>query len=114
MSIEAYPTDVKEQFVFLVGQAERYIKQDDVGPRAFRVWRNRALDWLKQNAPNSELADALVVVPGRNVQRGLRVLRSARPVVPFLRDTPGVVPPRPRNTKKVEVDPNVWTTKCRN
>jgi hypothetical protein len=32
MPVEAYPTDAKEQFIFLVGQAERYIKQDDVGP----------------------------------------------------------------------------------
>src|ERR1039458_891919 len=101
MSVEAYPADAKEQFVFLVGQAERYIKQDNVGPRAFRVWRNRALDWLKQNAPNSGLPDALMVVSGRNVQRGLRLLLNARPVVPFLRDTPGIAPPRPRNTKKV-------------
>jgi CAP12/Pycsar effector protein, TIR domain len=101
MSLQAYPTDVKEQFAFLVGQAERYIKQDDVGPRAFRVWRNRALDWLKQNAPTSGLPDALVVVTGRNIQRGLRVLLRARPVVPFLRDAHSVAPPSPRNTKKV-------------
>ncbi len=99
--MKAYPADAKEQFAFLVGQAERYIKQDNVGPRAFRVWRNRALDWLKQNAPNSSLPDALVVVPGRNVRRGLRVLLNARAVVPFLSNTRGIAPPRPRNTKKV-------------
>jgi hypothetical protein len=101
MPPEAYPKDVKEQFAFLVGQAERYIKQDDVGPIAFRVWRNRALDWLKQNAPTSGLPDALLVVPARNIQRGLKVFLNARPVVPLLRDTPGVVPPKPKNTKKV-------------
>jgi hypothetical protein len=101
MSREAFPSGAKEQFAFLVNQAERYVKQANVGPVAFRVWRNRALDWLKQNAPTSELPEALVVVPAGNIQRGLRLLLSARPVVPFLRDSPGIVPPRPKNTKKV-------------
>jgi hypothetical protein len=46
MPLEAFPTEPKEQFLFLVGQAEKYIRLDDVAPRAFRVWRNRALEWF--------------------------------------------------------------------
>jgi|ERR1035437_654351 hypothetical protein len=96
-----YPKDAKEQYEFLVAQAESYLRRRHVVPRSLQQWRNRALDWLKSNAPNSSLSDALVIVPLNNLQRGLAVLLRARPVVSFLRDTPGVLPPKPNNTKKV-------------
>jgi hypothetical protein len=96
-----YPKEPKERFDFLVHQAESYLRRSKVAPRSLMQWRNRALDWLKENAPNSGLSDALVVAPVYNVQRGLAVLLRARPIVPFLRDTPGILPPKPKNTKKV-------------
>ncbi len=97
----AYPEEPKAQFDYLVRHAERYILENRVGGRAFRIWRKRALDWLKQNAPTSQLQDALVTTPTGNVQRALKVLLSARPVVPFLQNPLKVLPPKPQNTRKV-------------
>jgi predicted nucleotide-binding protein len=96
-----FPTDPKEQYEFLVEQAERYIRRRKVAATSLRQWRNRALDWLKNNAPNSDLSDALVIVPAGSLQRGLGVFLRARPVVPFLRDTPTAAVPKPKNTNKV-------------
>ena len=98
--LKPYPTDPKELYEFLVEQAGSFSRQK-VTQRSLMQWRNRALDWLKQNAPNSNLSDALVVVPVGNIQRGLGVFLRARPVVSFLRDSPGIQPPKPKNTKKV-------------
>src|SRR2546427_9010987 len=95
------PRESKELYNFLVDQAERYIRRRPVSVLSLRLWRNRALDWLKRNAPNSDLADALLVVPVKNIQRGLAVFLRAKPVVPFLRDNPNAVVPKPTNTKKV-------------
>src|SRR3954470_22991153 len=94
------PPDPKEQFDFLVAQGESYIGRQ-LSDVTYKLWRKRAMDWLKVNAPNSELPDALVVVPINNVQRGLAVFLRARPIVPFLRETQGNVPPKPKNAKKV-------------
>src|ERR1022692_3965599 len=63
MPIEAYPEDAKAQFDYLVGKAEGYVMRGYVGHRAFRIWRNRALAWLKGNAPTSQLQDTLVTIP---------------------------------------------------
>jgi predicted nucleotide-binding protein len=101
MPLAAYPDDPKKQFEFLVHQAERYVKQGRASPIAFKTWRNRALDWLKQNAPSSDLPDTLVVIPLGKVQRCLRVLLRARPLVPFLRNSSSVVSLKPQNTRKV-------------
>jgi len=95
------PPEPKQQYEFLVDQAERYIRRRTVSTTSLRQWRNRALDWLKQNASNSDLSDALIVVPVTNIRRGLSVFLRARPVVPFLRDTPQTTIPKPKNTKKV-------------
>lgn len=96
-----FPQDAKEQYDFLVGQAQRYIRRRNVALTSLRQWRNRALDWLKDNTPNADLSDALVIVPVSNIQRGLAVFLRARPVVPFLRDAPSVSIPKPKNTRKV-------------
>lgn len=96
-----FPNEPKDQFEFLVVQAERYLGRRNVSATSHRQWRKRALDWLRQYAPNSDLSDALLIVPPYSLQRALAVLLRARPVVPFLRETPGIMPPKPKNTKKV-------------
>lgn len=96
-----YPEDPKEQYEFLVEQAERYISNHRTAPRSLKQWRTRALEWLKTHAPNSGLAEALLVVPVYNCQRGLSVLLRSRSIVPFLRDNSPVMPPTPKSTKKV-------------
>jgi hypothetical protein len=96
-----YPSQPKEQFEFLVNQAENFMRRRQVANRSFRQWNRRALDWLRQFAPNSGLSDALLVIPVHKIQRSLAVLLRARSVVPFLRDVPGIIPPKPTNTKKV-------------
>jgi hypothetical protein len=95
------PSTPKEQYEFLVTQAEQYLRHRNVGSGSLRLWRNRALDWLKHNAPNSDLSDGLLIVPVGNLQRGLAVLLRARPVVPFLREFAMPLPPKPENSKKV-------------
>lgn len=96
-----FPDDPKAQYEFLVEQGDHYVRRRNVAQKSLRQWRNRALDWLKRNAPNSDLSDALVVVPVNSLQRGLGILLRARPVVPFLREETRLAPPRPANTKKV-------------
>lgn len=77
------------------------MRRRQVAFRSFKQWNKRATDWLKQNAPNSGLSDSLLIVPIHKIQRSLAILLRARSVVPFLRDAPGIVPPKPKNTKKV-------------
>ncbi|MDB6023933.1 MAG: hypothetical protein JWM68_156 [Verrucomicrobiales bacterium] len=101
MPIQPFPIGAKEQFDFLVEQAERYIKEGQAGPRAFKAWRNRAIDWLKQNARASGLASELLIIPEGNVQRSLRVFLKVRPTIPFLRDKSAFMAPKPKNAKKV-------------
>ena len=96
-----YPKEPKEQYQFLVSQAESYLRRKSVAQRSRQQWRNRAVDWLKLNAPNSNLSDTLMIVPLYSLQRSLGVLLKARPVVPFLRDAPGTTPPKPKDTRKV-------------
>ena len=98
----SYPTEPKEQFEFLVNQAERYLNRNkDLAESTSRQWWRRAVAWLKDQAPNSELPDSLLVVPQSNVQRGLAILLRARPIVPFLREEPGKTAPSPKNAKRV-------------
>jgi len=101
MPLEAFPSDTKQQFIFLVGQAEKYIQERTVGPRAFRTWRKRAHSWLKTNAPDSGLSNDLLLVPAGNMQRALRALLRAKPLVPLLNDRNGPVLPKPADAKKV-------------
>ena len=96
-----FPTNAKEKYDALVQQAESYTRRSKVAPRSLKQWRNRALDWLKENVPNSDLSDSLLIAPVHNIQRGLAILLRARPLVPFLRDVPGILPPKIKNTKKV-------------
>ena len=98
-----YPTEPKDQFEFLVSQAETSLRSSSgSSERTIRQWRSRALDWLRENTSDSELADALLVVPTSSLQRGLAVLLRARNTVPFLRDQPSAGrPPKVNNVNKV-------------
>lgn len=96
-----YPQNPKEQYDFLVEQAERYAKNRRNAERTLRSWQNRAADWLKRNAPNSGLASDLVVIPPVNIRKGLGVLLRARRVVPKLSKAPHSLAPRNLPTKTV-------------
>lgn len=96
-----YPSDPKAQYEYLVEQAERFTRRTKVAPSSYREWRNRALDWLKRNAANSNLSTDLLIIPVDKIQRCLAVFLRARTVIPFLRDDPGATVPKPKNTKKV-------------
>ncbi|MBS0633222.1 MAG: nucleotide-binding protein [Verrucomicrobia bacterium] len=97
-----YPELPKDQFLFLVEQAERYTgSPQPPAERTIRQWRRRAVDWLKEHTANSELADSLLVVPPSNLHRALAVLLRARPIVPFLKEEAIGAVPKPKNSKKV-------------
>ena len=99
----AYPTEPKEQYDFLVEQAERYLNRSKrLSETTTRQWWRRAIEWLKEQTPNSDLPDSLLVAPHTNIQRGLAILLRARPIVPFLREEAlAQRPPSPRHAKRV-------------
>jgi predicted nucleotide-binding protein len=99
--LERYPQNPKEQYDFLVDQAERYAKKRRIAERTLRSWQNRAADWLKRNVTNSGLASDLVVIPPSNIRRGLGVLLRARNVVPELSKSSRSLPRRDSHTKTV-------------
>src|SRR5437879_5951705 len=96
-----YPEDPKDQFEWLLDQAERHIRSRKVSDRSLKLWRNRAVDWLKQNSPKTSLARELLTIPIHSIQRGLKILLKAQPTIPFVRKVPTSAPPHPSNTKKV-------------
>jgi predicted nucleotide-binding protein len=97
----AYPDRPKDQYEWLINQAERYIRARKVSDRSLKLWRNRAVDWLKQNSPKTSLARELLTVPIHSIQRGLKILLKAQPTIPFVGKVPTTAPPHPSNTKKV-------------
>jgi predicted nucleotide-binding protein len=99
----AYPKNPREQFELLTHQAEGYIRRGKMSDQSFKRWRNRAVDWLKQNAPQTSLARELLVVPPNNIRQGFKVLSKAEATVPFIRGQVRNVPPHPANVKKVFV-----------
>ena len=58
-----YPDNPTDQFEWLLNQAERHIRARQVSDRTLKLWRNRAVDWLKQNSPKTYLARELLTVP---------------------------------------------------
>lgn len=96
-----YPETPHDQFEWLVNQAERHIRARQVSERTLRIWRNRAVDWLKQNSPKTYLARELLTVPIHNSQRSLKILLKAQSTVPFVSKRVSPTPPHPANTKKV-------------
>lgn len=96
-----YPEDPKDQFEWLLNQAERYIRARKVSDRSLKLWRNRAVDWLKQNSPQTSLARELLTVPIHSTQRGLKILLKAQPTISFVKKASTPMPPHPSNTKKV-------------
>jgi predicted nucleotide-binding protein len=100
----SYPTNPKEQYDFLVAQAEKYLSRSKKPAESTaRHWKRRAINWLKEHTPNSELPDSLLGVPHNSIQRSLAILLRARPIVPFLREeqSAAVRPPDPKNAKRV-------------
>lgn len=96
-----YPEDPKDQFEWLVNQAERHIRARQVSDRTLKLWRNRAVDWLKQNSSKTFLARELLTVPIHSTQRGLKILLKAQATVPFVGRKLALTPPHPANTRKV-------------
>ena len=96
-----YPDSPNDQFEWLLNQAERNIRARQVSDRTLKLWRNRAVDWLKQNSPRTDLARELLTVPIHSIQRGLKILLKAQPTIPFVRKTSTVAAPHPSNTRKV-------------
>jgi predicted nucleotide-binding protein len=97
----AYPDKPKDQYEWLINQAERYIRARKVSDRSLKLWRNRAVDWLKQNSPKTYLARELLIVPIHSIQRGLKILLKAQPTIPFVGKTSALAPPHPSNTRRV-------------
>lgn len=96
-----YPDNPRDQFDWLLNQAERHIRARQVSDRSLKLWRNRAVDWLKQNSPKTSLARELLTVPIHNIQRSLKILLKAQPTIPFVAKASTVTPPHHANTKKV-------------
>lgn len=97
---ERYPDNPKEQYSYLVERAERYARKPRISQVTLRSWQNRAVDWLKDNAPNTGLASDLVVVPPNNIRRGLSVLLKARRYVSATVNNPERTRKKP-NTRNV-------------
>jgi predicted nucleotide-binding protein len=98
-----YPESASDQFEWLVNQAERHIRKGNASERALKSWRNRAVDWLKQNSPKAFLARELLTVPLNNTQRSLKVLLRAQATVPLIKTNRVAAPPHPSNVRKVFV-----------
>ncbi|MCU0795517.1 MAG: nucleotide-binding protein [Akkermansiaceae bacterium] len=100
---EGYPNEPKAQYEYLVEQGERYLNRTKrLAESTTRQWWKRANAWLKDNTPNSDLPDSLLVIPHGNIQKGLAILLRAKPIVPFLREEkPIPALPSPKNAKRV-------------
>jgi predicted nucleotide-binding protein len=96
-----YPDNPTDQFEWLLNQAERHIRARQVSDRTLKLWRNRAVDWLKQNSPKTYLARELLTVPLHSIQRGLKILLKAQSTLPFVKKTSTLSTPHPSNTRKV-------------
>jgi predicted nucleotide-binding protein len=96
-----YPDSPQDQFEWLINQAERHIMARQVSDRTLKLWRKRAVDWLKQNSPKTYLARELLTVPLHSSQRSLKILLKAQSTVPFVNKRVSPAPPHPANTKKV-------------
>ena len=107
----------KAAFVKLVQRGENYVRHPRTySARGVKAWQNACVQWLRDNLPDSGLADdALLVSPPtapsygkgitnsavRNVQRVLKVLYGTRGLLPFLHERGKQRTPRPENARKV-------------
>ncbi len=98
-----YPQNSKPraQYDFLVTQADRYARNRRISERTLRSWQNRAIDWLKRNVPDSDLASNLVVISPSNIRKGLSVLLRAQRALPQLRKSSQPLAPTFSQTKTV-------------
>jgi predicted nucleotide-binding protein len=108
----------KDRYSKLVERGENIVRRS----RAFRVrsvksWQNASVRWLRENLPESGLAEDIILVSPptgspssggrmsssdiRNVQRVLKVLYRARDLLPFLDDGKKQQAPHPENVRKV-------------
>lgn len=107
--------DVKADYETLIRWADKYIRhpRSSTSTAVYR-WRNKAILWLRQNVPQSGLADDIRMVPApnpnldslsrsdvHNVQRALHLFLKARDLLPFLALEKQAAIPRAENAKKV-------------
>jgi predicted nucleotide-binding protein len=110
----------KDDYWRLVQRGESIVDRPRAyGVRRVKSWQNACVRWLRENLPESGLAeDAVLVSPPsdprygtrgikssdvRNVQRVLKILYRARDLLPFLNDNREQQAPRPENVRKVFV-----------
>jgi len=107
----------KDRYSNLVERGENIVRRSRAfGVRSVKSWQNASVHWLRENLPESGLAeDVLLVSPPtglpskrgmkssdvKNVQRVLKVLYRARDLLPFLDDRKRQQAPRPENIRKV-------------
>ncbi len=108
----------KDRYSKLVERGENIVRRS----RAFKVtsvksWQNACVRWLRENLPESGLAEDVILVSPptgspytggrmsssdvRSVQRVLKVLYRARDLLPFLDDSEKQQAPNPENIRKV-------------
>jgi predicted nucleotide-binding protein len=110
----------RDEFETLLRWADKYIRYPQSSTAdAVARWRNKTVLWLRKNLPDSGLYEEFLTVPpsteyryydaGKgltprgvaNVQRGLKVLRRARDLLPFLQEGSASKTPRAENANKV-------------
>ena len=112
--------EVKRQFVQLTARGETIVQRPgSSGGKSVKTWQNACVRWLKENLPERGLSEEALLVPspasavygGRGlstadiskVQRMLKVMYRAKPLLPYLDDAIGPTLPRPENARKVFV-----------
>jgi predicted nucleotide-binding protein len=106
---------VKTEYETLIRWADKYIRhpKSSTSTAVYR-WRNKAILWLRQNLPESGLADEIRMVPApnpnsyslsgndvRNTQRALHLFLRARDLLSFLAVEKQTAIPRADNAHKV-------------
>ena len=98
-------------------RADKYIRFPNSSTgTAIARWRNRAVLWLRQQLPDSDLAEEFLMVPAPNhraeqlsrsdvfnVQKAVRILVKARELLPFLATTRQNALPKAENVRKIFV-----------
>lgn len=107
----------KTEYETLIRRADKYIRHPNSSSgTAISRWRNRAVIWLRQQLPDSDLSEEFLMVPApnhkserltqgdvRNVQKSVQVLMKARDLLPFLARSKERLLPKAENLRKVFV-----------
>lgn len=94
----------REDYEVLRKRAERfnqYPKQ--AKPLSAHRLRNKCVRWLREQLPDSGLADDLLEQRNASAHLCLRALNRAKELLPFLRDDSDTKLPKPENVRKVFV-----------